>query len=172
MTSWPKRSTFLLLPLAGLIWFGWARDARVSNAPKATTREITLVVHGTDHEFIAASGASTPYPTGPLAPGDRVVGRDQDFSQTGSPIGTDYEVCTASFDLHVLCNDTIDEPNVGQLHVTWMFQWPTSGTTGPSAWSGAVEGGTGAFKDAIGDYQAQAQSNGDDLIVAHITQPN
>ena len=60
--------------------------------------------------------------------------------------GSDYEACTVTFGLNVLCEDMVSLTGRGDLHVSWTFQWPSApGSTGPTAWDGVVDGGTGSF---------------------------
>jgi hypothetical protein len=128
---------------------------------------LSFVTHQTNLEFVTGSGAS-PYPTGPLAPGDRIIGRD-DILRGHSVIGSDYEACTVTFGLNVLCEDMVSLTGRGDLHVTWTFQWPSApGSTGPTAWDGVVDGGTGAFGDAHGSFHAAALTGGDISITADI----
>ena len=139
-----------------------------ANAEVSGTQEISVVIHHTNLLFVTASGTSSHDLPGPLTPGDRVLGRD-DIQQHGSDVGSDYEVCTVGFGLNVLCDDMINITNVGQLHVTWAFQWPASGATGPTSWSGVVDGGTDGYQNAIGTFQAQARPSGDVNITLHIS---
>lgn len=152
--------------IAALALIGFAtRMAGASTTAARPNQTIDLSIHQTNLEFVTASGVSSPYPTGPLSVGDRVVGRD-DVLQNGSVIGGDYELCTVGFGLHVLCDDMVDVTNVGQMHIAWMFQWPTSGA--PLSWDGVVDGGTGGYQDAIGAFHAQALPDGDDSITVHL----
>ena len=172
MTCWFTRPVLVLLSLAGIATAGCSvTGAAASSAQDRASERISVVAHQTDLLFVTASGSSSRFPSGPRAPGDRVLGRD-DLAQHGSNIGSDYEACTITFGGNVLCDDMIDITDVGQLHVTWTFQWPTSGTTGPSAWNGVVDGGTGAYQNAIGDFQAQVLPNRDIRITADLTRPD
>jgi hypothetical protein len=167
-----KRGALVLMAMAGLALTGCAATrADASTTAGRPAQTITLVVHLTNLEFITVSGSSSPYPSGPLSTGDRVLGRD-DIQQHGAIVGSDYEVCTVSFGLHVLCDDMVEITNLGQIHITWMFQWPSSGTSGPSAWKGVVDGGTGTYQNAIGDFQAHALPNRDISITTRIVRPS
>jgi hypothetical protein len=174
LTSWFTRVLLGLLSLTGLAVTGCsgpeADHRAVASAQLRDAQEISVVAHRTNLVFVTASGTSHQYPTGPLSPGDRILGRD-DLQQHGSHIGSDYEVCTVTFALNILCDDMIDLTNVGQLHVIWAFQWPASGTTGPTSWSGVVDGGTGGYENALGGFQARALPGGDLNITVHISRP-
>src|SRR5262245_48189421 len=138
-----------------------------SATPAAATTRLTLVAHLTHVDFLSQSGAS-PFPTGPLAPGDRIVGSDE-LRQGGSVVGTDYEVCTVLFDRHVLCDDMVTLTGRGDIHVTWTFQWPLEpGSPGPAAFDGVVNGDTFDFRDAHGSFHAERLSNGDVELSATI----
>jgi hypothetical protein len=134
---------------------------------KAET-DLSFVTHQANIEFVTGTEA-TPFPTGPLAPGDRIIGRD-DILRGRSVIGSDYEACTVTFGLNVLCEDMVSLTGRGDLHVTWTFQWPSApGSTGPTAWDGVVDGGTGSFSEAHGSFHAAALASGDISITADIS---
>jgi hypothetical protein len=166
-----KKSVLAVGVLAALGLAGCTSSAAASLTSDGAVRTISVVAHQTDLIFVTAAGSSSQYPRGPLSPGDRILGRDE-LLQNGSTIGNDFEDCTVSFRLHVLCDDMVEVNNVGDLHLTWMFQWPNSGTTGPTQWDGVVDGGTDAYANAVGDYHAQALPNEDDSITLRIVEPS
>jgi hypothetical protein len=133
-------------------------------ASSAPTR-LTVVVHPTDLEFVTHAGTSPNFPTTPLAVGDRVIGRDS-IMQTGARVGTDYELCTISLDLHALCEDTLAIDGKGDLHASWVLQWPRSGATGPKSFDGIIDGGSAAYRNATGDFHAVALAGHDLQITA------
>jgi hypothetical protein len=146
---------------------GFAAFASACGSAQAATSPPTLnvVLHPTDLEFVTDTGTSPNFPTAPLAVGDRVVGRDS-IMRAGVRAGTDYEVCTISFDLHALCDDTLIIDGKGDLHASWILQWPQSGATGPNSFDGLVDGGTAAYRNATGDFHAVALAGGDIQITA------
>jgi hypothetical protein len=86
-------------------------------------------------------------------------------------VGRDFEVCTVSFGQHVVCDDVLSFDDRGDLHATWAFQWPSTGTSGPSAFDGVIDGGTSLFHNATRDFHAAAVWPGRDLqITATFTQ--
>lgn len=152
--------------IAGLALTGCAaKAASASTKTGGPTQTISMTIHLTNLDFVTASGTSSPYPTASLSPGDRVIGRD-DVLHNGSVVGSDYEFCTVGFGLHVLCDDMVEITNVGQMRISWMFQWPSSGS--PLEWQGVVDGGTGGYRNAIGTFQAQALPGGDDSITLQL----
>ena len=141
--------------------------AAAGPSAKAET-DLSFVTHQANIEFVTATEA-TQFPTGPLAPGDRIIGRD-DILRGRSVIGHDYEACTVTFGLNVLCEDMVSLTGRGDLHVTWTFQWPSApGSTGPTAWDGVVDGGTGSFSEAHGSFHAAPLASGDISITADIS---
>jgi hypothetical protein len=126
-------------------------------------------VHPTGLEFVTYAGTSPNFPTAPLAVGDRVIGRDS-IMQAGLRVGTDYEVCTISLDFHALCEDTLAIDGKGDLHASWILQWPRGGATGPKSFDGIIDGGTATYRDATGDFHAVALAGRDIQITAMIKQ--
>jgi hypothetical protein len=146
-----------------------ASSAVRSPSPVVPATELSIVVHPTHLEFITPTGTSTPFPTGPLPAGSRVLGTD-DLVAADAVVGHDYEACTVSFDLHVLCDDILSFTGKGDLHAAWTFQWPASGTTGPASFDGIVDGGTGAYHNVRGDFHAQTLPNQDIQITGTLNQ--
>jgi hypothetical protein len=137
-----------------------------AHAATALTR-LQIVVHPTDLEFVTQAGTTPNFPTAPLAVGDRVLGRDS-LLQAGARVGTDYEVCTISLDLHALCEDTLNLDGKGDLYASWILQWPRTGTAGPTSFDGIVDGGTDTYRNATGDFHAVALPSRDIQITAMI----
>jgi hypothetical protein len=160
------RITTLICAL-GLAAFAGACGS--AHAATSAPTQLTVVVHPTDVEFVTHAGASPTFPSAPLAVGDRVVGRDS-ITQAGVRAGTDYEVCTISFDLHALCEDTLVIDGRGDLHASWILQWPRTGATGPKGFDGIIDGGTAAYRNATGDFHAVALGGRDLQITATIKQ--
>jgi hypothetical protein len=142
-----------------------ATAAATSMTSTKAARELDLIAYPASLEFVSSAGVSTPYPTGPLAVGDRVFGEDI-LTSAGREVGADYELCSASFALHVLCTDTVTLTGEGTMQIAWMMQWPASGTQGPSSFEGSIEGGTGAYADAAGTFHATALPGHNLRIVA------
>jgi len=135
------------------------------------TRTVSIEIHPTQLLFISPSGATSAYPTGPLPAGSRVLGYDTD-SQNGRVVGQDFEVCTVSFNLNALCDDMVEfAGQQGNLRVSWTFQWPSTGTTGPQHFDGVVMGGTGSYRNAQGAFHAVAIANNSLRLVAVLTTP-
>ena len=121
--------------------------------------------------FVSASGTSSPYPAGPLSPGDRVIGQD-DLTQHGTTVGTGFETCTVNFGLNIPCDYMAELTDTGDLHLAWTFQWPASGTGGPLEWDGVLDGGTGRYADTIGTFHAQALPDRDINVTVRMVHPS
>ena len=154
----------------GAVGRAYASQTDPGNAasPSSTSRVLAVVVHPTKFLFVTPSSVSSGFPTRPLRPGDRVLGTDE-IRQGTATIGVDYEVCTVSFALNVLCDDMMMLSGKGDLRVSWTFQWPATGNAGPSAFDGVVLGGTGAYRNAEGVFHAVALANHDQRLDATIT---
>jgi hypothetical protein len=129
--------------------------------------QLTFDLQRTALEFFTSTGPITGFPTGPLAPGDRVIGQDRVLEE-GVPVGRDEEVCTVGFDRDVLCQDIAVFGGREDLQVSWSFRWPATGSAGPASFDGIIDGGTGAFADARGTYHARTLPNGELQITAII----
>ena len=165
----PRTSVIFFAGLGlGALGLAGCGAAAASSGRTPGPAQLSIVVHQTQLEFLTSAGASSQMPKGPLVVGDRVFGRD-DLLQAGSLVGQDYEVCTVTFDRHVACDDMLLMANQGDLHVTWAFQWPASGRSGPRAFDGVVDGGSAAYRNARGDFHAVTLANGDLQLTAVIT---
>jgi hypothetical protein len=140
-----------------------------SRARAAT--QLSFTTHRTNISFITVADGVVPYPMGPLSAGDRIVLSD-DLLQDGMTIGSDYGVCTLTFDATALCDVVATFTNQGQVHATYMLQWPSSAdSAGPTAFDGIIDGGTLAFENAHGSFHADALPNGDYQFTATIADP-
>jgi hypothetical protein len=110
------------------------------------TSTLSLVAHNRGLEFITALGSTTAYP-GHLQIGDRILARDA-LTQGNRSVGYDNELCTVTFDNRELCQDTMVLPGEGQLEANWLW------TDWPSGFTGAIDGGTGTFAHAKGQFTA------------------
>jgi hypothetical protein len=163
-------ATAALFGLAALSFAGYSAAAATTTPKVAEARAqtISLVGRGGERLFITPAGQTSPFPTGPLARGTRVLAYETD-TQDGVAAGTDFEQCTMSFGLNALCYDTAMLPGRGQLLVSYILHWPSTGTSGPSSWTGQVIGGSGAYDGARGQFQAVASPDGSDRITLTFT---
>lgn len=142
-----------------------AAGVATAQASAGTAGQLTFDLQPTALRFFTSTGPITGFPAGPLAPGDRVIGQDR-LLQDGVLAGHDDEACTVGFAGDVVCQDIAVFDGRGDVQAGWSFRWPAAGNHGPASFDGIIDGGTGAFADARGDYHAQALPNGDLQITA------
>jgi hypothetical protein len=130
-----------------------AAAAFVSTALGARpTPTLSVVVHNRGLEFVTASGSTSAYP-GHLQIGDRIFSRDA-LTQGPRSVGYDNELCTVTFDDHELCQVALVLPGKGQIQASWLW------TDWPSGFTGVIEGGTGTFAHAKGEFTATPFAGG------------
>ena len=132
------RITAAIASVAGAAVFG---STALGAGPKPT---LAFVAYNRGLEFVTASGSTSVYP-GKLQIGDRIFARDA-LMQGTSSVGYDNELCTVTFDSHELCRVTVVLPGQGQIEASWLW------TDWPSGFSGAIDGGTGTFAGARGEF--------------------
>ena len=150
----------LLVTFSAILVGGGVLIAATASRAGASS-EFTLVAHTTNVEFLTAGGAS-PVPTGQLAPGDRILLR-QDVSQNGTVVGYSNVVCTATFNDNALCDAIIAIRNRGDLHATGLLRGAVGPNGIPGVFDTAVNGGTFAYRNAHGDAHAVVLPNGDQM---------
>lgn len=145
------------------------RDRQTAAGEADGARELRggLVVHSNGHEYLTATGSSTVFP-GRLQTGDRILGRDT-LLQGRRAVGYDSELCTVTFDDNALCQVTLVLPGKGQIEATWLYLDRNALQYGPSHFTGLIDGGTGTFADAKGEFSASLLPNGTLKIAATLT---
>jgi hypothetical protein len=144
-----------------------AAAAAAAQASTHPTEPLTFDLQRTALQFFSGTGPITGFPTGPLAPGDRIVGQDR-LLQGGVPAGHDDEVCTVGFSRDVLCQAIVSFNGPGDVQASWSLRWPATGSQGPASFDGIIDGGTGAFADAHGTFHSRTLPDGDQQITATI----
>jgi hypothetical protein len=153
--------------VAALALAGCAAGTAAAQTTQPAAQRLTFVSRLTAIRFFTPSGPITGFPTGPLGPGDRIIGQDR-ILQHSRTAGHDNEACTVSFDRDVLCQDVVILSGQGDLQVSWTFQWPATGTRGPASFDGVIEGGTAHFATAHGTFHAATLPDGDLRVTAEI----
>ena len=103
-------------------------------------------------EYVTAAGSTSVFP-GRLQTGDRILSRDS-LLQGARSIGYDNELCTVTFDNNDLCQVMVVLPGKGQIQASWLWiRWLSN-------FSGVIDGGTGAFADARGQFMSRRLRNG------------
>jgi hypothetical protein len=119
---------------------------------QSPTPTLSFVIHNRGLEFVTASGSTSVYP-GHLQIGDRIFSRDS-LMQGSSAVGYDNELCTVNFDNHELCQTTLVLAGKGQIQASWFW------TNWPSGFTGVIDGGTGTFVHAKGEFTATPLAGG------------
>jgi hypothetical protein len=101
---------------------------------------------------------ATDYPR-PLQIGDRIYTRD-DLLVGKTKIGYDNELCTATFDGNDLCHVIAVITGKGTLEINWLWAGRNNSTYGPPHFSGVIDGGTGAYANAKGQFDASLFADG------------
>ena len=133
-----------------------------AGAPKMVSYD----VRNNGIEFVTASGSSNSFP-GRLVTGDRIFARDS-LLRAGTQIGYDNEVCTVTFDGNDLCHVAAVIKGKGSIQITWLWIGRNLSQNGPARFAGVIEGGTGAYAKATGQFTASALPNGELQINASI----
>jgi hypothetical protein len=119
---------------------------------------LTLRVQPAENEFVTQAGTTSTFP-GHLSPGDRVLSRDTLLSG-GTVVGYDNELCTAVVDNNDYCEVTLVLSGKGQIQVSWLWIGRNGSLYGPPSFSGVIDGGTGAYSSAHGQFDAEVLANG------------
>jgi hypothetical protein len=122
-----------------------------------TPSTITFVVRNDGIEYLTSVGSTSVFP-GRLQTGDRILSRDI-LLQRGRSVGYGDELCTVTFGSNELCQEALVWPGKGQLEASWLWNWP-------HPFSGVIDGGTGTFAHARGDFSATLLPNGEPRITA------
>ena len=117
-----------------------------------TPSTLSFVVQNKRTEYVTAAGSTSVFP-GRLQTGDRTLSRDS-LLQGARSIGYDNELCTVTFDNNDLCQVMVVLPGKGQIQASWLWiRWLSN-------FSGVIDGGTGAFTDARGQFMSRRLRNG------------
>lgn len=116
------------------------------------TPTLSFVAHNRGLEFVTAFGSTSVYP-GHLQIGDRIFSRDA-LTQGARSVGYDNELCTVTFDNHEICQTTVVLTGKGQITANWLW------TDWPSGFTGIIDGGTGTFAHAKGEFRATQLAGG------------
>jgi hypothetical protein len=119
---------------------------------------LTLRVQPIEHAFVTQSGTTSAFP-GHLSPGDRAISRDALLSGT-TVVGYDNELCTATLEDNDFCEVTLVLPGKGQIQASWLWIGRNGSLYGPPSFSGTIDGGTGAYASAHGQFDAEVLPDG------------
>jgi hypothetical protein len=130
----------------------------------AAPTTISFVVQNNGTEYQTRSGSTRAFP-GRLETGDRILTRDRLLEGTRA-VGYDNEICTVTFDDNDLCQVMLVVPGRGEIEGTWLWIGRNRSASGPSHFSGVIDGGTGGFAHARGQFTASVLANGAPTITA------
>jgi hypothetical protein len=164
MTKSPK-----LLVLAIVVAATTALVAVVvtGGANAGAARTVSYLVRNNGIEYVTATGSSNTFP-GRLVTGDRIFARDSRL-RAGVQIGYDNELCTVTFDGNDLCHVAPVFKGRGSIQITWLWVGRNLSQSGPPRFAGVIEGGTGAYANAAGQFTASMLSTGELEINARIS---
>ena len=123
-----------------------------------TQPTLSFVVQNHGTEYVTAAGSTSVFP-GRLQTGDRIFSRDS-LLQGARSIGYDNELCTVTFDNNDLCQTILVLPGKGEIQASWLWIDRNASAYGPRHFSGVIDGGTGTFADAKGQFSASLLPSG------------
>jgi hypothetical protein len=142
-------------PFAALAIAAAVATASAAGASQKTT--VSFTIHGGGMAYLTPHGLTHTYP-GKLTTGDQIFSLDRLFDGT-KEIGYDNEVCTVTFDGNDLCHTVAVFPGKGDVDATWLWVGRNKSYIGPRHFSGVVDGGTGTYTNATGQFNATVHSN-------------
>jgi hypothetical protein len=150
-----KNRVLVALVVLVLAVGGWS--ARGALGAGASTR-LTFLVQNNGTAYVTASGLTSVFP-GHLRTGDRIFSRDR-LLRAGERVGYDNEVCTVTFDNNDFCQTTLVLNGQGDLEVSWLWVGRNASAYGPAHFDGIINGGTGAYAHASGEFEATVLPTG------------
>jgi hypothetical protein len=123
---------------------------------------LSFVVQNRGIDYITLSRSTTVFP-GSLQIGDRIIARDALLQGTRT-VGYDNELCTVTFEDNDLCQVIEVIPGRGQIEASWLWIDRNASQYGPSHFTGVIDGGTGAFANARGQFVATLLPSGAPMI--------
>jgi hypothetical protein len=148
-----------LVVLAAAVGIVAIASAAAVAATRSTPRLTLVLGKGSAPEYISASGTtSTSFPDR-LNTGDRIFSNDR-LSDGHHQVGYDNEICTVTFNANDLCQVVGYLTGKGEFEATWLWIGRNTSADGPRRFSGVIDGGTGAFANAHGQFDATVLANG------------
>jgi hypothetical protein len=144
------------VPLAAVAIAAVVATASAAGASHKTTISFTLCCGQT--AYVTHRGLTHAYP-GKLTTGDQIFSLDT-LVERAKKIGYDNEACTVTFEGNDLCHTVAVFPGKGDVDVTWLWVGRNNSYLGPRRFSGVVDGGTGMYTNATGEFDATVQPHG------------
>jgi hypothetical protein len=139
----------------------------VTEASTHHTPSLAYIVRNNGTAYLTKTGLGTSFP-GKLQTGDQIFARDT-LLEGATKVGYDNETCTVTFDNNDLCRVVSVFPGKGEMEASWLWINRNTSDYGPSHFSGIIDGGTGSFAHAHGQFNATALPNGTLEITALLT---
>lgn len=152
-----KRSSAISMVLAAGAAAAALFGGTAQGAGTGSTLSFLVQNHGT--QYVTSAGSTSVFP-GRLQTGDRIFSRDS-LLKRGRSIGYDNELCTVTFDDNDLCQVSLVLPVKGQIQASWLWIDRNASAYGPSHFTGVVDGGTGTFANAKGQFSATLLPSGE-----------
>ena len=155
MIGLPNKLLVLMATVGIAAGFAAAAAAGTRGGPTLTL----FLAGGSAPEYVSASGASSTTFPDRLKTGDRIFSNDR-LSDGRRQVGYSNEICTVTFNANDLCQTVGHVNGKGEFEATWLWIGRNTSTYGPRHFSGVIDGGTGAFANAHGQFQATVLANG------------
>ena len=155
MLNAPNRAWLALVALA--------TAAAVAATPAGATRisektTISYTIRNSETAYLTRTGLAHAYP-GRLTTGDQIFSQDT-LLEGAKTIGYDNEVCTVTFDGNDLCHVISVFAGRGEVDATWLWARRNNSFLGPHRFSGVIDGGTGTYASATGQFEATVSPRG------------
>src|SRR5262245_52437184 len=118
----------------------------------------SYIVRNAGTEYLTRTGLTDTFP-GALTTGDQIFSRDV-LLRRSTRIGYDNMTCTVTFDGNDLCHTVSVFSGKGDVEATWLWAGRNTSHYGPRHFAGVIDGGTGRYKGAGGQFEAEALPNG------------
>jgi hypothetical protein len=138
----------------------------VASASVRAQTSLTYLVRNAGLQYVTASGTTDAYP-GRLDIGDRIFAKDV-LIRSGRVIGYDDEACTVTFDGNDLCHVVAVIKGAGSVDLSWLWVGRNLSRLGPQHFEGVVDGGTGLYVHASGQFLASALPTGELRVSARL----
>jgi hypothetical protein len=133
-------------------------QARAEPPPARRSPSPSQTPGPTGPPYLTKAGLSYRYP-GRLSTGDQIFSNDV-LVDGKKKIGFGNEVCTVTFDGNDFCRTIVVFPGKGDLDATWLWVGRNKSEFGPRRFTGVIDGGTGAYANATGEFEATANHDG------------
>jgi hypothetical protein len=150
--------------VAALVALGGFTATDATGAHRAGS--LSYLVQNAGTQYLTKGGLTATFP-GRLETGDQIFSRDS-LLRGSTTIGYDNMTCTVTFDANDLCRTIAVFPGKGDVEATWLWVGRNTSLYGPSHFHGVIDGGTGSYKNAGGQFEADSLPSGALKITAKL----